>query len=86
MGASIRAVILQTIRYVVRNLNRQAPNNEASDKNWGPRGECAPPIRDMGDAFDRATDEQRLNGDPVVVEDTRGATILRLPAIVARIA
>jgi hypothetical protein len=47
---------------------------------WGPRGECEPPIRDQADAFDRASDEQRMYGDPVVVEDTNGVLILRLPA------
>jgi hypothetical protein len=38
-------------------------------------------MRNEADAFDRASDEQRIHhGDPVVVEDTNGALILRLPA------
>lgn len=68
------------LQYVVRNLNRQLPNNHIEGKVWGPRGECEPPIQDEADAFDRARDEQRMYGDPVVVEDTNGALILRLPA------
>ena len=72
---------MQTLRYVVRNLNRQQPNNHVDGKAWGPRGECEAPIRDIADAFDRAGDEQRMYGDPVVVEDTDGALILRLPAL-----
>jgi hypothetical protein len=71
---------VQAVRYVVRNLNRQGPNNHVDGKVWGPRGECEPPIRDQADAFDRAGDEQRMYGDPVVVEDTNGVLILRLPA------
>jgi hypothetical protein len=35
---------------------------------------------DEADAFDRADDEQRTYGDPVVVEDSNGVLILRLPA------
>ena len=68
------------VRYIVRNLNRQAPNNRIEGKMWGARGECEPPMKAATDAFDRANDEQRLYGDPVVVEDTRGAVILLLPA------
>jgi hypothetical protein len=71
---------VQAVRYVVRNLNRQQPNNHVGGKMWGPRGECEPPIRDEADAFDRASDEQRMYGDPVVVEDTNGSLILQLPA------
>jgi hypothetical protein len=73
--------MLVNVRYVVRNLNRQAPNNRRDGKTWGARGECEGPIREMADAFDRAGDEQRAHGDPVVVEDTNGTTILSLPAM-----
>jgi hypothetical protein len=70
----------RALRYLVRNLNRQAPNNRVGGKIWGARGECEPPMNAATDAFDRANDEQRLYGDPVVVEDTEGAVILQLPA------
>jgi hypothetical protein len=71
---------VEAVRYVVRNLNRQLPNNHVDGNVWGPRGECAPPIRDEAAAFDRASDEQMMYGDPVVVEDTNGTLILQLPA------
>jgi hypothetical protein len=71
---------VEVLRYVVRNLNRQQPNNYIDGRTWGPRGECAPPMREEADAFDRADDEHRTYGDPIVVEDTNGVLILRLPA------
>jgi hypothetical protein len=73
-------MLAAAIRYVVRNLNRQAPNNHVDGKIWGPRGECEPPMRVATDAFDRANDEQRMYGDPVLVEDTNGTVLLRLPS------